>query len=476
MLTGIFLIASVTMGCASTRQRGASGNNAAFDPSAQVEAATSVLRRYEAALNRADVDGIVSLYTPEAVFMAQHRTPAVGRTQIEAAYREIFEMIRLDIAFEIDEVVVVSPTVAYARTRSGGTTTILANNAQISEGNQEIFLLVRDDTNSDWRIGRYIFSTTTPPPTATKTHVPVLEEVRADAIPVDPDVGVGTIALKDGTYVVTDGIWQSAFVVTSRGVIVLDAPESFGTKLHDAIAAVTDQPIKVLVYSHAHKDHIGGSATFAGIPGLKIVALDSVRRFLEQKQDPKRLVPNSTFSEAKTIRLGGKTVALKRHRNYHANEGDLFIYVPESKFLMAVDTLAPAYVPFMNLDLTSNFHEYLKVFDDILGYDFDVFLGGHLTQLGDRADVELTQQYVRDVYETTKRAHDSTDMMAVMARTAQAEGGWDNKYLLFQAFLDQVTAKAVAEVQARWIDKLAGVDVFVDSHIRTALIYVRWDD
>ena len=46
----------------------------------------------------------------------------------------------------------------------------------------------------------------------------------------------------------------------------------------------------------------------------------------------------------------------------------------------------------------------------------------------------------------------------------------------FQAFLDQVTAEAAVEVQARWIDKLAGVDVFVDSDVRTALIYVRWDD
>lgn len=91
-------------------------------------------------------------------------------------------------------------------------------------------------------------------------------------------------------------------------------------------------------------------------------------------------------------------------------------------------------------------------------------------------EVELTRQYVRDVYETTKRVHDSTDMMAVMARTAEAEGGWDNKYLLFQASLDQVIAEAAAEVQARWSDKLAGVDVFVDSHVRTALIYVRWDD
>jgi uncharacterized protein (TIGR02246 family) len=168
MLVGIFLIGSVTMSCASTQQRG--GNAATFDPPAQVEAATSVLRRYEAALNRADVDGIVSLYAPDAVFMAQHRNPAVGRAQIEAAYGEIFETIRLDIAFEIDEFVVVSPTFAYARTRSGGTTTILANNAQIPEGNQELFLLVRDDTKSDWRIGRYIFSTTKDPPTAAKTN------------------------------------------------------------------------------------------------------------------------------------------------------------------------------------------------------------------------------------------------------------------------------------------------------------------
>jgi len=41
---------------------------------------------------------------------------------------------------------------------------------------------------------------------------------------------------------------------------------------------------------------------------------------------------------------------------------------------------------------------------------------------------------------------------------------------------ERITAKAVAELQARWIDKLAGVDVFVDSHVRTALIYGRWDD
>ena len=134
----------------------------AFDPGSQVPSATSLLRSYESALNAADVATIVSLYDPDAVFMAQHRSPAVGRERIEEAYREIFGMIRLDIRFEIDELVVVSPTVAYARTRSMGTTTIVANDAKISEGNQELFVLVRGEDGGPWRIGRYIFSTTQP--------------------------------------------------------------------------------------------------------------------------------------------------------------------------------------------------------------------------------------------------------------------------------------------------------------------------
>ena len=71
-------------------------------------------------------------------------------------------MITLDIVFQIDEVEVVSPTVACARTRSSGKTTILATGDQVSEGNQELFVLFREEGSGDWKIGRYIFSTTQP--------------------------------------------------------------------------------------------------------------------------------------------------------------------------------------------------------------------------------------------------------------------------------------------------------------------------
>jgi hypothetical protein len=41
---------------------------------------------------------------------------------------------------------------------------------------------------------------------------------------------------------------------------------------------------------------------------------------------------------------------------------------------------------------------------------------------------------------------------------------------------NKITEEAVAELRLRWIDRLAGVDVWLESQVRTALIYVRWDD
>ena len=64
----------------------------------------------------------------------------------------------------------------------------------------------------------------------------------------------------------------------------------------------------------------------------------------------------------------------------------------EAKFLMAVTTRSPpGYVPFQDFDLTTNFHEYMKMFDEILAYKFDNFIGGHLTDTGTRKDVEITR-------------------------------------------------------------------------------------
>ena len=67
------------------------------------------------------------------------------------------------------------------------------------------------------------------------------------------------------------------------------------------------------------------------------------------------------------------------------------------------------------------------------------------------------------------------DQAAFWSETTKVIGP-DNEFLLFKVLLDKVVYESVREIQPRWINRLAGVDVWLPSHVRTALIYVRWDD
>ncbi len=119
----------------------------------------SVLQSYEAALNSNDIDTILSLYGREPVFMPQHAPALVGREAVRAGYEQVFATIKLDVSFTIHEVEEVGAW-AWARTSSAGRTRILAVDAEVAEGNNELFVFRRED--GAWKIHRYLFSTTQP--------------------------------------------------------------------------------------------------------------------------------------------------------------------------------------------------------------------------------------------------------------------------------------------------------------------------
>lgn len=134
---------------------------AGAEPSADTPV-RAVLAEYGKALNASDADTILALYADDGVFMPQHSLPSIGKTAVRQAYYGVFQAIKLDIRFEVDEVRQIGPRWAFARTRSEGTVTIQANGAKLSEANQELFLFELSD-KGEWKIARYIFSTTNPP-------------------------------------------------------------------------------------------------------------------------------------------------------------------------------------------------------------------------------------------------------------------------------------------------------------------------
>ncbi|HVJ09963.1 MAG TPA: MBL fold metallo-hydrolase, partial [Burkholderiales bacterium] len=107
----------------------------------------------------------------------------------------------------------------------------------------------------------------------------------------------------DNVYIFRAGGHQSMFVVTRDGVIATDPigygrPQMVKTYIEE-IKKVTDKPIKYLVYSHHHNDHISGGQAFKDA-GAKIIAHKRAKERIEAQKDPEMVPPDEVFSKQRT--------------------------------------------------------------------------------------------------------------------------------------------------------------------------------
>jgi uncharacterized protein (TIGR02246 family) len=119
-----------------------------------------ILKTYETALNGNDIETILGLYGDSPVFMPQHAPALVGRDAVRAGFAHVFDTIKLNVRFDVHEIQEAGEW-AWARTSSAGRTRILSSGAEVSEGNNELFVFKRE--KGTWKIHRYLFSTNQPP-------------------------------------------------------------------------------------------------------------------------------------------------------------------------------------------------------------------------------------------------------------------------------------------------------------------------
>jgi glyoxylase-like metal-dependent hydrolase (beta-lactamase superfamily II) len=154
----------------------------------------------------------------------------------------------------------------------------------------------------------------------------------------------------DGTenvYIFRNGNHQSMFVVTPAGVIATD-PVAYGRptggqQYLDEIKKVTDKPVKYLIYSHHHFDHIAGGKAFKDA-GATIVAHKRAKERLAQVQDPHTPLPDQTVDKKKTIKLGGTTLELL-YLGLNHSDSTLVMRLPKEKIVFIVDTIPVGAVP-----------------------------------------------------------------------------------------------------------------------------------
>ncbi len=282
--------------------------------------------------------------------------------------------------------------------------------------------------------------------------------------PTIPPKGYLVEELGDNLYSVTDGAYNTMFMVTDKGVVAVDAPPSLGQKYLKAIAEVTNKPINYLIYSHAHIDHIGAAGLFP--KNVSIIAQEETARELQRAKALAKNVtmippiPTITFSKNYTLTIGNQTLKLDYYGSNHL-PGNIFIYAPKQKVLMLVDIVFPGWVPFPYLAIAKDAAGFINAHDIALDkYDFDKFVGGHLTRLGTRNDVAIQKEFIDDLKNAATKANEEV----IFSKIAQQVGRFDNPWLIYSKYIDAVNEKCSQLVLPKWENKLGGAREFMSTH------------
>src|SRR6201997_1882522 len=255
-------------------------------------------------------------------------------------------------------------------------------------------------------------------------------------------------------YWVTEGSYQSAFLTTSDGVVLFDAPPSIGHNIRravDEIAAAegVSSTVTHLVYSHHHADHGGAASLFENVVRI---GHEETRRLLIRDNDPARPVPDVTFADSYTLEVGGEQVELAWRGSNHSPD-NIYIHFPGHDTLMFIDVVNAGWVPIYNVNLSEDVQGYMQAPDIALSYPWSHFICGHLGRLASREDVTLHQQYIADIEASAREALASVNPVPYYMHYGE------NVWAGVKGHLDAVTARAAAPVFAKYTGVLAAADI-----------------
>jgi len=219
----------------------------------------------------------------------------------------------------------------------------------------------------------------------------------ATAPPAPPTFSTTKIEGTDNVYVFRYQGHQSMFVVTPDGVIATDPiglgrPQAVTTYIEE-IKKVTSQPIKYVIYSHNHYDHITGGKPFKDL-GAHFIAHKNAKAQLERLQPPDIVMPDEVVDSQHTITLGGTTLELIYVGRNHS-DNSLVMRLPKEKVIFAVDFI-PVQAVFWRSMPDSWLDEWEASLKRVLAMDWDKLIPGRPGpggRLGNKQDVENLLQY-----------------------------------------------------------------------------------
>ena len=230
--------------------------------------------------------------------------------------------------------------------------------------------------------------------------------------PAPPTFSTTKVDGTDGVYIFRYQGHQAMFVVTPDGVIATDPigeRRPAAAALIGEIRKITQAPIKYVVYSHGHFDHIAGGKPLKDL-GATFIAHKNTKSLLESRKNPNIVLPDFVVDdEGGKIELGGTTLELLYLGKNHG-DNSLIMRLPKEKIIFVVD-----FLPLSGTQFRVMADTYLPEQEDsmkkILAMDWDRLIPGHPgaggRQIGNKDDVKTDLDYMLDLSAAVKQAVDA---------------------------------------------------------------------
>jgi cyclase len=273
---------------------------------------------------------------------------------------------------------------------------------------------------------------------------------------IAPDVysAIGTGTMNVGS--------NSAVIVNSDDVLIVDShisPES-GRAMLQELKTITDKPVRFLVNTHFHYDHVNGNQVF--VPAVDIIGHEYTRRklagdilekgmfadllkglprqlddlrsraaseqdaaartrleqqvrvqtaFADSLKDLKVTAPNVTLDDRMTIFRGDREIRLLHVGRGHTG-GDVVVYLPRERVLCSGDLLVNGVA-----NLIDGFvNEWPDTLEKLRPIDFVEVIPGHGEPFAGKDRIDWFQAYLRDLWQQANALHDQKVAAAEAAR------------------------------------------------------------
>jgi glyoxylase-like metal-dependent hydrolase (beta-lactamase superfamily II) len=164
---------------------------------------------------------------------------------------------------------------------------------------------------------------------------------------------------------VAEGVWvlptyaKSVAIEFRDHVAVVEAAETEAQSIEaiDAIKkTIPNKPIRYLINTHSHFDHIGGMRTYAAEGAIIVTHRDNVPFYQQAWSNPRTISPDrlsrsgrtATFEGVTGTRMlsdGARRLVIYHYPGNMHNPGMLMAYLPAEKILIEADSFSPPAAP-----------------------------------------------------------------------------------------------------------------------------------